>query len=551
MQQVRQLLTHTSASQVEAYVRCPRFWFNRHVLKLPEPWKPAAEKGSKVHKTTEGFLRTGEIAEAEPEIKAIFLAGIANLPTRHPDLLIEQRFELPTYPGGPFWVGYVDLFDPRATPRRRVLDHKTTSDFRYCKTPQELLENLQLMAYGWWAFHTADDACWTVTNLAPETVDEIALSFQLGKVLLPELVAKYGPDRARLIAAGDKTRLDPPPWQDDEELEVSHLYLRTKRPYKAHPVRAIATRNQIETQWARALGYVESMARDRAAAAGADLDPNPASCGLYGGCHYRSLCGFTGSTAPSTTRQLHIINGKISLAAERKDPTMADVTAGSAGLTMSEKLARKKAEVAAAAAGTPPAPAIETMGGKVITQVVAAMGVVPPDAAPREEKVTAAQLGEGEKPAPAATEKPPATKKRSAAEKARDEITAAAATEGDAGATGTPIPENTPTPAPKATKRKPFVIYVDCMPTKRDEPEHVLLEEWLRPIVEKIAETHGLPDYRFIDFGKWRGPLSVLIREQIPHLPAVLVMSSFSPAAHDVLDVLTPYATRIVKAFKG
>lgn len=524
----------TSASQVEAFLRCHRYWFNKSVLKLPEPFSAPAQKGTRVHKISEYWLKSGLLSQppgTTDEDMEIAQVAITHMPKRGPELLIEHEFELPTYPGGPIWLGYIDLVDPRQDPIQ-VLDHKTRSDFRYCLKPNDLLKSVQMTSYAKWAM--------------------------------------------------DHFKRD--------EVLVGHKYVCTKRTktpphYKTLLVTAIANRKQVEAVWAELMPVVAAMMewRKLAPATADDLEPNTASCGAYGGCAFKPQCGF----GPSPNKTFSI----------RKAPTMSDTTqtpppananGSAAPMSLSQKLAAKKAAaLAAAAAGGAASSAAAPAPAPVKAAPPAgapAVGLVPPDApenaaagaAPEEKSVAApaeekkakkksaarsAVLDAANEPEsgtlpgvsttpPVAAPKPETKTEEKSPELAAEEAAALGAPfdSGPTGAGPSQLHEKAPpTPAIAIGKKRLLAIYVDCMPVKGAEGEHALFEDWAAPLIQQIADDAGIADYRLMQFAGWKPHLANAIRQNVDTLPPVLVMSSYGPGVQEALDALTPYATKIVK----
>jgi len=510
-----------SASQVEAFLRCNRYWYQKSVLKLSEPFSPAAQKGTRVHSISEYWLRSGLLSSppgTSDEDLEIAQAAIAEMPPRGPELLIEHEFTLPTYPGGPIWLGYIDLVDPRGD-LVAVLDHKTRSDLRYALKPDDLLKSVQMTSYAKWAM--------------------------------------------------DHFKKD--------EVLVGHKYVCTKRTktpphYKTLLVTSIANRKQVETVWAELMPVVAAMVEWRRLAPETidTVEPNSASCSMYGGCAFKPQCGF----GPNPSKNTFTI---------RKAPAMSETPSNgeTKKLSLSEKLAAKKL-----AAGTPPLnpPSVAEGMEKLAARKAAAAAinaVVPPDAppdlppgVPPEEKPVAAEKpakkakkGAAERDAILAAAggdaDPPGTDMKKAAEHAvsdaeRGDIMArtahqaavAAATplvvgeEGDAADVGTvAVPPLVTVANPK---RRALTIFVGCFPVKGCK-EFTLFEDWAAPLFERIAADCGLPDYRLITFAGWKAHLAVAIRANLDTLPAVLVMSEYGPGVQEALDALTPHATMIVK----
>mgnify|MGYP001590906993 FL=1 len=100
-------------------------------------------------------------------------------------------------------------------------------------------------------------------------------------------------------------------------------------------------------------------------------------------------------------------------------------------------------------------------------------------------------------------------------------------------------------------ERTRFSIYVDCIPVKGGEAEWVMFEDWIAPYARQVAEAHGIADFRLIEYGKGKAILANVVREHVAEVPEVLIVSSYGPAVSDVLDVLIPHATRVVRALRG
>ncbi len=509
-------LDRVSATQVDAWKRCNRFWYHRYVLKLPEPKTAAQVRGSNTHKVVEHFLLDGVI-EGDYECTQIANAGLGalqRLKVRRPGQ-VEHGFSLLTYPYGPKWVGFVDYHDELARPFL-VVDHKTTSDFRYCKTPEELRHNTQMVSYARWA------------------IEEYKVN----------------------------------------EVEVRHLYLRTKKPYKSHEVPAIVDASHVADLWHGYFDDIRRMARWEAERpeTAEPLEPTTTACSMYGGCAYRSQCGlsvksFSGfvplgrKTMAEGKRTLSEI-----MAARRVGQSTPPIN-GAAAQEYAKQTGVGEIPPGAGFAGVGGACGKAMPGGRkcgvdrvwcsdecMDASEELSKGVVPPDA-PREEKAPPLVLT----PSPAPEAAPEAKKGRRVgrpkAEVANGASSAATETPTPAAAApaATASTESVPAPAVRSTSgdrpRSGLVIYVDCMPVKGAEAEPTLFEDFIRPFFDRIAETHGVPDARLIDFGKWKGPLLASLRERISEAPPVLVVSSYGSGVNEALETLIPYASKVVRRF--
>lgn len=180
-----------SPSQIDDYRRCPlRWWWSKPGQK-PRPKQRSLAFGSTVHAVLEAYLLHGRVPDANanpiplPETHAaikqaiadwwerplamvddsnvlamyheacpVALAGLKHLPRPEEvndndverEMLIRDKvLPVPVY-------GRIDLVEPRHTardgkPLPRVTDHKTTSNFKYLKTPEELRCNAQALSY--------------------------------------------------------------------------------------------------------------------------------------------------------------------------------------------------------------------------------------------------------------------------------------------------------------------------------------------------------------------------------------------------------------------
>ncbi len=241
-------LRNVSASQKTAWDACQRKWHFQSVMKRPRVSTPAQLRGTGIHAENEHYLRTGIIRDSEwaayVEAARPFLppfdprAGALS-PGGHADAryIVEHGFWLPTVPGGPPWIGWVDLEIHH--PSVVIMDYKTTSDFRYNKTPAELAKDTQLCCY--------------------------AHQYYLRH---PEYAG---------------------------EIEVGHLYLLTKnKTPKAVYISATVSRQRAADQWAISMQAIAAMTSVDIADT-LELPPNTASCGMYGGCDFRADCGLVPS----------------------------------------------------------------------------------------------------------------------------------------------------------------------------------------------------------------------------------------------------------------
>ena len=107
---------------------------------------PAMARGTAVHTQLEKYLLEGTPPDETTEAGRIAKAGVSLLPPATSSLQIEQSLE--DYPleisPVPF-KGFIDVLD--AGEELHILDHKTTSAWKWAKTEEDLRTNLQLMIY--------------------------------------------------------------------------------------------------------------------------------------------------------------------------------------------------------------------------------------------------------------------------------------------------------------------------------------------------------------------------------------------------------------------
>lgn len=139
-----------SPSQLDFYRDCKRKWAWRYIAKIPTAPNQWAALGSAVHRVLEDWLRDGTPPDRNTEIGAIALSGIKHLPDPG-TVKVEGRFlwELPEEPfdvqGVIDWVQITEaLFG----------DHKTTGDFKWAKTSEDLRSDLQSTIYAAYLIET-------------------------------------------------------------------------------------------------------------------------------------------------------------------------------------------------------------------------------------------------------------------------------------------------------------------------------------------------------------------------------------------------------------
>jgi hypothetical protein len=543
----RRTFDQTSASQVKDWEICERYWFHKSILRIQVPTHPSAAHGSLIHESLETYLTTGKIVPNEEQAAFVNVAKPYLPPVGA--ALIEQEFRLPTYEGGPAWLGYIDVLETQRVPVR-VLDHKTTSQFRHAKTPNELANDTQMGAYAYYAFE-----------------------------------------------AGHAKDL----------VEVSHLYLltSTKTP-KAMYVSALVSERDVRALWKKQIATVKQMAVAATVKDADELYPNTNRCGnIFGrGCPFRSRCGLVPmqkgkndmSTPDSKLSFLEQINAKkngahavtplpppVVLVPATPAPVLVvaikaseanvqanghcmlvgdaaqiyarvkgmDCPLGSGFQTTVQNLQAAGIVVVQDVVATmaSPAPALpfavvqKAPAAPMAAFVPVSAAVLAPDAASRETPIQVPGLGPVE---------PVAPKRRGRPKK--EGVVVEAVVE-------TVLPHTMPvgeiveerTPVVQARPRLGLELYVDSYPTKDNKCKHdvTMYEDWIAPMMQRVAEDNGVQDYRLLQFGSGKALLAIEIRNRIVDVPPVLVVNSMSVGAHEAIDILVPFADRVVKGLKG
>ncbi len=236
--------SHWSASQAETFTQCPRKWWLNKIAGISEPERDNLKLGTQIHAEIERYYEGGPYPTYE---SARLLMLDPAVPKPGAGLLIEYPGD---YHSGMTAAGIpcklrIDLMDGRADDHLPIWDWKSTSDTKYCKTPDELSRNIQMTTYGEYAFRT----------FRPKTV-----SFNHGYAR-----TKGGP-KAKVVSTGPLSRA-----------HVASMY------------------SKLEC----------TVAEMDAASRATDIEAVPVErehCNAYGGCPYRNICW--GAATPVTLTSL-------------------------------------------------------------------------------------------------------------------------------------------------------------------------------------------------------------------------------------------------------
>ncbi len=234
-----------SASQLEKWDLCKRWWAWQYVEGIRTPPHPSAILGTKVHAHLEAWLRDGTVPKApnneEVELRAEAIATrmvttLINNGIQPGQGVVERRFWFTTR-NGHHYTGFIDwsgLIDAFAT----VTDHKTSANItRYGKTEEDLHNDIQAVLY-------------SIAGFLGFGVDTLQLFWN------------YGETKGRLKAKPVKTvvHLSVVAQKFEDVIEVEAAQIVAHRQAKTHPL---------------------------------SFPPTVSACGAFGGCPHRQRCNLT------------------------------------------------------------------------------------------------------------------------------------------------------------------------------------------------------------------------------------------------------------------
>jgi hypothetical protein len=331
-------ITHLSASQMETFEEsaggCNRKWYLNKVVGLPIPQAASAALGEATHKELETWLETGETRHLGPIARAALTLGPV-LP-KPGAVVVESNGELPLVDGIKF-VLRIDVLDFQSDPAvPRVVDWKTTSNFQYLKSSEELRRAIQMLGYAKYAltYYPAD--------ATPKTV------------------------------------------------KVAHVGLLTRGSPQARYTEATLDVSEIESGWTRLQQLGRRMKEVSLLESPAQVRANKSVCQKYGGCPFKNQCaGIDGAAAPSP---FHDPTAKENVPMPLPPAIAAKLGLANKAATPAAEPEKKGGVIPADAPKVLTAAQIEAYAAQ--KKAGTATGVVPPDApAPaKEERKEAAAL---------------------------------------------------------------------------------------------------------------------------------------------------------------
>jgi CRISPR/Cas system-associated exonuclease Cas4 (RecB family) len=228
-----------SATQIETFALCPRKWAWRKIAGIEVEPKASTQLGKDMHAQLETWLRDAKPLDLTTEAGQIAMSGLHHLPTPGtPGMEIEKEFRLEIF--NHVIIGFKDFeildrwFDNRRIPL--VSDHKSTKDFRWSKS-----------------------------------VDDLRTDFQ-----------------ACIYAAEAMIRAN------TQECDLQWTYYKTTGSRASQPVRLRVTRDSVTPTLERAKKLCDDMALiHRSGVQAHEVPINPTACEAFGGCEYQNLCNLT------------------------------------------------------------------------------------------------------------------------------------------------------------------------------------------------------------------------------------------------------------------
>lgn len=309
------------------------------------------------------------------------------------------------------------------------------------------------------------------------------------------------------------------------EIEIAHLYLQTrnKKP-KVKYVHTIVDKNQIYKVWNAKLDIVREIQRivEKLSLSEKDeseqVTPNVDSCGLYGGCFYRNKCGIKDKTTiifenfidkreKEASKMGQSLSEKLKAAQENKELTKSSEIYGSGGIVN-----------------------LKSTGELLKSEY----SLAPPDAPPNLEIKPLSETVEA---------RPKRGRPKQEVKEIKAEETVIPVQSSFKLEDYKPVNEL----STLSLNRKRCSIYIDSIALKGpDKGKAVMAEDFLVPIMQKVAEDNGVADYRLIQYTA-KAALAIELRRRLNEIPEVLLVSSYAAGSDVLLEVLTPIATEITK----
>ena len=527
---------YVSASQFKTYALCNRKWHIERFSGLPRPEpSPAMLLGTEVHELLEKYLTTGAVPE-EGRASDIANAGIHLLP-KPLKATVEGRIEIGFVNMQPPLVGFVDVYVPPEHTEDgipEVIDHKTTSAWKWAKTEEQLRSDMQMIPYAAWALE--ESRC--------------------------------------------------------EQVRITHVQYLTKGSPEARRVSVVLTQKEVLTEWMGLVKVAKEMRETANTKKTEDVEGNASACGAFGGCPYQDICGALNKTKENPFQNMGLVPAntdkekKMSrlqelLDRKREAQDAAPVTNGIVPPDAPNAPVATPAAAAPVEETAPPEVSISDLAKKhtaeqyqqcvsaihiargadyeltrakanavigevldmkrvridyVMATVAHSQGTLRYD---EDTKLlhSGEYVGSDEAVADAVAPSKPAK---------RADFAPYVQTGGTMHIEGTeppgaPAPE--PEPEPVASAEVGLTLYLDCFPMKG--AQYALLEDVLAPVIEKVAEANMVPVPLLLDYGKGKDEVAGLMKLDLPS--GGVVVSTKSPYWPALSATLLAKATLVIK----
>ena len=266
-------MEHVSATSIKLFKNCQRRWYERYILGKKEESTKAMTRGNAVHRQLEEYLEKGVVPD-ESIAGQIANAGLEHLPSPDPEHQVEQSLEDYKVPNVAIkFKGFIDLL-LFSEGTLEVLDHKTTSNFKYALTAEQLAEDTQMLIY---ARHVLEH-------------------------------------------------------HDVDEVTLTHVVYLTKPPYQSQRTSVVVSRKHVYSKFEEIHSVVEQMLESSQKQAN-EMERNKSFCFSYGKrCPYYSACSQKTTIDSGTLGVIRKLRGEQELELDdviaklkQKEPTIDEV----------------------------------------------------------------------------------------------------------------------------------------------------------------------------------------------------------------------------------
>lgn len=267
-----------SPTQVDTYRLCPRKWAWNKRDKIKKPSNRFAQRGTDAHDVLDAWLARGEPPDLSTEIGKMVQPGLKLLPAPMSGES-EHEFRLTTEVG--IYVMKLDHFKLEREADKilvDITDHKTTTDFKWMKSPDDLMQDVQACSYGIAGFKKvairAQAEGWE--DMRPVVLRKSWVYYRAGAE--GKEGSKPAARKVQLVVLPEGMPVPKKP----DDVQAEHFgFMRTPELLK--------TFDGIEATAAEMLDH------HRAGRMAMDLPYNAGACEAYGGCPYRDdPCILTG-----------------------------------------------------------------------------------------------------------------------------------------------------------------------------------------------------------------------------------------------------------------